>query len=69
MLKIPVRTMLLVKADLLRKVFGVCVSLDSRVRFAKEVNTTFMMISLDFQFNNNKQKLYRCLLIVSQIIK
>ena len=58
MLKILVRTMLLVRADLLRKVFGVCVSLDLRVRFAKEVNTTFMMISLDFQFNNNKQKLY-----------
>ena len=69
MLKIFVRTMLLVKADLLRKVFGVCASLDLRVRFAKEVNTTFMMISLDFQFNNNKKKLYRCLLIVSQIIK
>ena len=55
--------------DLLRKVFGVCVSLDLRVRFAKEVNTTFMMMSLDFQFNNNKKKLYHCLLIVSQIIK
>ena len=43
--KILVRTMLLVKADLLRKVIGVCVPLDLRVRFAKEVNTTIMLIS------------------------
>ena len=42
--KILVRTMLLVKADLLRKVIGVCVPLDLRVRFAKEVNTTFTLI-------------------------
>ena len=35
--KILVRTMLLVKADLLRKVIGACVPLDLRVHFAKEV--------------------------------
>ena len=51
--------MLLVKADLLRKVIGVCVPLDLRVRFAKEVNTTFMLIFWDLQFNNNEEKLYR----------
>ena len=43
--KILVRTMLLVKADLLRKVIGVCVPLDLRVRFAKEVKTTIVLIS------------------------
>ena len=43
--KILVRTMLLVKADLLRKVIGVCVPLDLRVRFAKEVNAGIMLIS------------------------
>ena len=37
--------MQLVKADLLGKVIGVCVPLDLRVRFAKEVNTTFMLTS------------------------
>ena len=35
--KILVRTTLLVKADLLRKVIGACVPLDLRVHFAKEV--------------------------------
>ena len=45
MFKIHVTTMLLVKVDLLRKVIGVCVSLDLRVHFAKEVNTTFLLIS------------------------
>ena len=35
--KILVRTMLLVKADSLRKVIGACVPLDLRVHFAKEV--------------------------------
>ena len=43
--KILVRTMQLVKADLLGKVIGACVPLDLRVRFAIEVNTTFMLIS------------------------
>ena len=43
--KIHVRTMLLVRADLLRKVIGVFVPLDSKVRFAKEVTTTSMSIS------------------------
>ena len=43
--QILVRTMQHVKADLLRKVIGVCVPLDLRVRFAKEVNTTIMLIS------------------------
>ena len=43
--KILVRTMLLVKADLLRKVIGVFVPLDLRVQFAKEVNTTPMLIT------------------------
>ena len=38
--KIHVRTMLLAKADLLRKVIGVFVPLDLRVQFAKEVNAT-----------------------------
>ena len=51
--------MLIVKADLLTKVIGVCVPLDLRVRFAKEVNTTIMLISWDFQVNNNEEKLYR----------
>ena len=45
MFKILVRTMQLVKADLLGKVIGACVPLDLRVRFAIEVNTTFMLIS------------------------
>ena len=45
MFKIHVTTMLLVKVDLLRKVIGVCVSLDLRVHFAKEVNTNFIFIS------------------------
>ena len=43
--KIHVRTMLLAKADLLRKVIGVFVPLDLRVQFAKEVNTTPMLIT------------------------
>ena len=43
--KILVRTMLLAKADLLRKVIGVFVPLDLRVQFAKEVNTTPMLIT------------------------
>ena len=43
--KIVVRTMLLAKADLLRKVIGVFVPLDLRVQFAKEVNTTPMLIT------------------------
>ena len=43
--KILVRTMLLVRADLLRKVIGVFVPLDLKVRFAKEVTTTSMSIS------------------------
>ena len=43
--KIHVRTMLLVRADLLRKVIGVFVTLDLKVRFAKEVTTTSMSIS------------------------
>ena len=43
--KILVRTMLLVRADLLRKVIGVFVPLDLKVRFAKEVSTTSMLIS------------------------
>ena len=43
--KILVRTMLLVRADLLRKVIGVFVPLDLRVRFAKEVTTISMLIS------------------------
>ena len=43
--KILVRTMLLVRADLLRKVIGVFVPLDLKVRFAKEVTTTSMLIS------------------------
>ena len=43
--KILVRTMLLVRADLLTKVTGVFVPLDLRVHFAKEVNTTSMLIS------------------------
>ena len=43
--KILVRTMLLAKADLLRKVIGVFVPLDLRVRFAKEVTTISMLIS------------------------
>ena len=38
--KILVRTMLLVRADLQRKVIGAFVPLDLRVRFAKEVTTT-----------------------------
>ena len=50
--------MQLVKADLLGKVIGVCVPLDLRVRFAKEVNTTFMLTSWDLQLNNNEEKLY-----------
>ena len=58
--------MLLVKVDLLRKVIGVCVSLDLRVHFAKEVNTTFVLISWDVQFNKDDEKLYRCLLNGSQ---
>ena len=56
--KILVRTMLLAKADLLRKVIGVFVPLDLRVQFAKEVNTTPMLITWGLQFNN-KEKLYR----------
>ena len=43
--KIHVTTMLLAKADLLRKVIGVFVPLDLRVQFAKEVNTTPMLIT------------------------
>ena len=43
--KILVRTMLLVRADLLRKVIGVFVPLDLKVRFAKEVTTASMLIS------------------------
>ena len=43
--KIHVRTMLLAKADLLRKVIGVFVPQDLRVQFAKEVNTTPMLIT------------------------
>ena len=43
--KILVRTMLHAKADLLRKVIGVFVPLDLRVQFAKEVNTTPMLIT------------------------
>ena len=43
--KILVRTMPLVRADLLTKVIGVFVPLDLRVHFAKEVNTTSMLIS------------------------
>ena len=43
--KILVRTMLLARADLLRKVIGVFVPLDLKVRFAKEVTTTSMLIS------------------------
>ena len=45
MFKILVRTMLLAKADLLRKVIGAFVPLDLRVQFAKEVNTTPMLIT------------------------
>ena len=45
MFKIHVTTMLLAKADLLRKVIGVFVPLDLRVQFAKEVNTTPMLIT------------------------
>ena len=56
--KILVRTMLLAKADLLRKVIGVFVPLDLRVQFAKEVNTTPMLITWGLQFNN-KEKLCR----------
>ena len=57
--KILVRTMLLVRADLLRKVIGVLVPLDLKVRFAKEVTTTSMLISLGLQHFNNTEKLYR----------
>ena len=56
--KILVRTMLLAKADLLRKVIGVFVPLDLRVWFAKEVYTTSMLMAWGLQFNN-KEKLYR----------
>ena len=56
--KILVRTMLLAKADLLRKVIGVFVPLDLRVWFAKEVYTTSMLMAWSLQFNN-KEKLYR----------
>ena len=56
--KILVRTMLLVKADLLRKVIGVFVPLYLSVWFAKEVNTTLMLIAWGFQFNK-KKNLYR----------
>ena len=45
MFKILVRTMPLVKVDLLRKVISVFVPLDLRVRFAKEVYTTSMLMA------------------------
>ena len=45
MFKILVRTMPLVRADLLTKAIGVFVPLDLRVHFAKKVNTTSMLIS------------------------
>ena len=56
--KILVRTMLLVRADLQRKVIGVFVPLDLRVRFAKEVTTTSVLISRGLQKFNNTEKLY-----------
>ena len=56
--KILVRTMLLVRADLQRKVIGVFVPLDLRVRFAKEVTTTSVLISRGLQQFNNTEKLY-----------
>ena len=62
--KILVRTMLLVRADLQRKVIGVFVPLDLRVRFAKEVTITSVLISRGLQQFNGKT-LLRCLLIGS----
>ena len=56
--KILVRTMLLVRADLQRKVIGVFVPLDLRVRFAKEVTTASVLISRGLQQFNNTEKLY-----------
>ena len=56
--KIFVRTMLLVRADLQRKVIGVFVPLDLRVRFAKEVTITSVLISRGLQQFNNTEKLY-----------
>ena len=56
--KILVRTMLLVRADLQKKVIGVFVPLDLRVRFAKEVTTTSVLISRGLQKFNNTEKLY-----------
>ena len=52
--KILVRTMLLVRADLQRKVIGVFVPLDLRVRFAKEVTITSVLISRGLQQFNGK---------------
>ena len=56
--KIFVRTMLLVRADLQRKDIGVFVPLDLRVRFAKEVTITSVLISRGLQQFNNTEKLY-----------
>ena len=56
--KILVRTMLLVRADLQRKDIGVFVPLDLRVRFAKEVTITSVLISRGLQQFNNTEKLY-----------
>ena len=66
--KILVRTMLLVRADLQRKDIGVFVPLDLRVRFAKEVTITSVLISRGLQQFNGKT-LLRCLLIGSWRIK
>ena len=66
--KILVRTMLLVRADLQRKDIGVFVPLDLRVRFAKEVTITSVLISRGLQQFNGKN-LLRCLLIGSWRIK
>ena len=66
--KILVRTMLLVRADLQRKDIGVFVPLDLRVRFAKEVTITSVLISRGLQQFNGKT-LLRCLLIGSLRIK
>ena len=52
--KILVRTMLLVRADLQRKDIGVFVPLDLRVRFAKEVTITSVLISRGLQQFNGK---------------
>ena len=64
MYKILVRTMLLVRADLQRKDIGVFVPLDLRVRFAKEVTITSVLIARGLQQFNGKN-LLRCLLIGS----